>query len=108
MRHRRRADLPRAHPPGLRWGRLFALYLVWYGLGRTWLEALRIDPTSTAPLGVPANIWTAGAAVLLGVGIFVVQGRRHAEPETSVYVPGREPAQEAGDAEPAGTRDDRA
>ncbi len=81
--------------PELRWGRLFALYLVWYGLGRSWLEALRIDPTSTAPLGVPANIWTAGAAVLLGVAIFVVQGRRHAEPETSVYVPGREPAEPA-------------
>ena len=79
--------------PGLRWGRLFALYLVWYGVGRSLLEAVRVDPTSTTPLGIPANIWTAGAAALLGVAIFVVQGRRHAEPETSVYVPGREPAE---------------
>jgi len=80
---------------GLRWGRLFALYLVWYGLGRSWLEALRIDPTSNAPLGVPVNLWTAVGAVLLGVAIFVVQGRRHPEPETSVYVPGREPDEDS-------------
>lgn len=79
---------------GLRWGRMFGLYLIWYGLGRSWLEAIRIDPTSDAPLGVPANIWTSGVAVLLGIAIIVVQGRRHREPEPSVYQPGREPDDE--------------
>jgi prolipoprotein diacylglyceryl transferase len=78
--------------PGLRWGRLFGLYLVWYGLGRSWLESVRIDPSSEAPLGVPINIWTAVGAILLGAGVFVVQGRRHPEPESSVHVPGRGPA----------------
>lgn len=82
---------------GLRWGRAFGLYLVWYGAARVWLEALRIDPTSVTPLGLPANIWGAALAVLLGVGIIVVQGRRHPEPETSVYEPGREPVVEADD-----------
>src|SRR5690606_37406664 len=82
---------------GLRWGRLFGLYLVWYGLGRSWLEAIRIDPTSDAPLGVPANIWTSGIAILLGIAIVVLQGRRHPEAEESVYVPGREPAEEVAD-----------
>src|SRR5690606_7295825 len=90
---------------GLRWGRMFGLYLIWYGLGRSWLEAIRIDPTSDAPLGVPANIWTSGAAIVLGIVIIVVQGRRHPEPEPSVYQPGREPDEdadaEATDAEPA-------
>ncbi len=76
---------------GLRWGRAFGLYLVWYGTARVWLEALRIDPTSVTPLGLPANVWGALAAVALGIGIVVVQGRRHPEPEPSVYVPGREP-----------------
>jgi prolipoprotein diacylglyceryl transferase len=85
--------------PGLRWGRMFGLYLIWYGLGRSWLEAIRIDPTSDAPLGVPANIWTSGIAILLGITIVVVQGRRHSEPEPSVYQPGREPEDEEG-AEP--------
>lgn len=77
---------------GLRWGRAFGLYLVWYGLARVWLELLRIDPTSVTPLGLPANVWGALAAVLLGAGIVVVQGRRHPEPETSVHTAGREPA----------------
>jgi hypothetical protein len=31
--------------------------------------------------------------VLLGLAIFVVQGRRHPESETSVYLPGREPVE---------------
>jgi prolipoprotein diacylglyceryl transferase len=89
----------------LRWGRAFGLYLIWYGLGRSWLEAIRIDPTSDAFLGIPANIWTSFAAIALGVAIFVVQGRRHPEPETSVYLPGRErdadPGQHLDAASPA-------
>ncbi|SKC56358.1 prolipoprotein diacylglyceryl transferase [Krasilnikoviella flava] len=84
-----RADAVGEPGYGLRWGRMFALYLIWYGLGRSWLEALRIDPTSNAWLGVPANIWTSFVAVALGVALFVVRGRMHPEPETSVYVPGR-------------------
>jgi prolipoprotein diacylglyceryl transferase len=102
---RRNAALPAdggTPGPGLRWGRMFGLYLIWYGLGRSWLEAIRIDPTSDAPLGVPANVWTSGAAILLGIAIVVVQGRRHPEPEPSVYQPGREPVDEDADAEDAG------
>jgi len=83
---------------GLRWGRLFALYLVWYGLGRSWLEALRIDPTSNEWLGIPANIWTSLVAIALGVALFVVRGRQPPGPETSVYVPGRSAAATADDA----------
>lgn len=76
----------------LRWGRAFAVYLIWYGLGRSWLEAIRIDPTSDAFLGIPANIWASFVAILLGAVLFVVQSRRHPEPELTVYRPGREPA----------------
>lgn len=75
----------------LRWGRTFGLYLIWYGLGRSWLEAIRIDPTSDAPLGIPANIWASLVAIILGVILFIVQRRRHPEPEESVYRGGREP-----------------
>ena len=83
----------------LRWGRAFAVYLIWYGLGRSWLEAIRIDPTSDAFLGIPANVWASFVAVALGVILFVVQTRRHPEPELSVYSDGRqpEPASEAAD-----------
>lgn len=69
----------------LGWGRTLAIYLIWYGLGRSWLEAIRIDPTSDAPLGIPANIWASFAVILLGTAILVVQGARHPTPEPSPY-----------------------
>ncbi len=75
----------------LRWGRAFGVYLIWYGLGRSWLEAIRIDPTSDTLFGIPANIWASFVAVALGVTLIVVQARRHPEPEPSVYREGREP-----------------
>jgi prolipoprotein diacylglyceryl transferase len=78
----------------LRWGKVWALYMIWYGLGRSWLEAIRIDPTSDAFLDIPANIWASFVAIALGIVLFVVQTRRHPEPEPSIYLPGREPAVE--------------
>ena len=75
----------------LRWGRAFGVYLIWYGLGRSWLEAIRIDPTSDTLLGIPANVWASFVAIALGVALIVVQSRRHPEPETSVYRAGRGP-----------------
>lgn len=75
----------------LRWGRAFGVYLIWYGLGRSWLEAIRIDPSSDAPLGIPANIWASFIVIALGIALIVVQTRRHPEAETSVYRPGRGP-----------------
>ncbi|MGQ2916179.1 prolipoprotein diacylglyceryl transferase, partial [Microbacterium aurantiacum] len=75
----------------LRWGRTFGVYLIWYGLGRSWLEAIRIDPTSDAPLGIPANVWASFIAIALGIILIMVQTRRHPAPETSVYRTGREP-----------------
>jgi prolipoprotein diacylglyceryl transferase len=78
----------------LRWGRAFGVYLIWYGLGRSWLEAIRIDPTSDALWGIPANIWASFVAIALGIALIVVQSRRHPEPEPSVYSAGREPRPE--------------
>lgn len=51
----------RSHPGG-RPGRLFALYVGGYGLGRLWVEALRIDE-ATEILGVRVNIWVSLLAV---------------------------------------------
>lgn len=73
----------------LRWGRVFALYLIWYGIGRSFLESIRIDPSEMF-FGIRTNIWAAWAAVLLGVVLFWLQYRRHPGLETSVYQPGRE------------------
>jgi prolipoprotein diacylglyceryl transferase len=74
----------------LRWGKTFALYLIWYGLGRSYLESIRIDPSEFSFLGIPTNVWAAFAAVVLGVVLFIVQSRRHPGLEPSVYRPGRE------------------
>ncbi|TAM70182.1 MAG: prolipoprotein diacylglyceryl transferase [Microbacteriaceae bacterium] len=73
----------------LRWGKLFALYLIWYGAGRSYLESIRIDPSEYSFLGIPSNVWAAFAAVVLGVIILIVQTRRHPGLEPSVYRPGR-------------------
>lgn len=73
----------------LQWGRLFALYLVWYSAGRIVWESIRIDP-SDIYLGLRTNVWAAIFGVILGIVIFFVQRRRHPGFEPSPYVPGRE------------------
>ncbi|WP_348787903.1 prolipoprotein diacylglyceryl transferase [Leifsonia sp. NPDC080035] len=74
----------------LQWGKVLAVYLIWYGLGRSYLESIRIDPSEFSFLGIPTNVWAAFAAVVLGVVIFIVQSKRHTGLEPSPYVPGRE------------------
>ncbi len=71
----------------LQWGRNFAVYLVWYGIGRIAIETIRLDPSESF-LGVRVNVWGAVATVLMGLLIFVVQGRRHPGLEPSGYRPG--------------------
>jgi hypothetical protein len=73
----------------LQWGKTVSVYLIWYGLGRSYFESIRIDP-SLIFLGVRTNIWAAWAAILIGIIIFIVQSRRHPGLEPSAYVPGRE------------------
>jgi prolipoprotein diacylglyceryl transferase len=57
-------------------GRVFALYLVIYGLGRSWIEALRIDPAHHF-FGLRLNDWTSIVIVLAGVVGYLVSARRH-------------------------------
>jgi prolipoprotein diacylglyceryl transferase len=73
----------------LQWGRLLALYLVWYGIGRAMLETIRLDPAELI-LGVRVNIWGALLAVVLGIILYVRQGYRHPGSEPSAYLPGKE------------------
>ena len=63
-------------------------YLVWYGVGRAWLEALRLDPTELILLGLKANIVTALAAAILGAIIIAIALKRNA---------GRHPASDEPD-----------
>lgn len=73
----------------LRWGKAFAIYLIWYGLGRSFFEAIRVDPSEMF-LGVRSNVWASWAAVVLGIVLFLVQRRRHTGDEPTPYAPGRE------------------
>ncbi len=82
----------------LRWGKLFALYLVYYSAGRFWIEGLRMDPSDVF-FGLRTNQWSAVFAILLGLGIFLYQRRNHVGKEISVYLPGKEPKTE--ESEPA-------
>lgn len=59
----------------LRAGQQFAIYLMWYGLGRIWIENLRIN-YSTTILGVRTNVWTALFAFLIGIILFIVLAKR--------------------------------
>lgn len=71
------------------WGKLFGVYLIWYGLGRSYFETIRVDPSEII-LGVRSNVWGAWLAILVGIVIIVVQTRRHKGLEPSPYRPGAE------------------
>ena len=55
----------------LRAGQQFAMYLMWYGLGRTWIENVRIN-YSTVILGLRTNVWTAIIVFVIGCILFIV------------------------------------
>ncbi len=74
----------------LQWGKIFALYLIWYGAGRIVWETIRVDPSEEF-FGIRTNVWAAIAAVALGVIIYLVQRRRHVGLEPSPYRPNAVP-----------------
>lgn len=74
----------------LRWGKLFAIYIAYYSVGRIWTESLRIDPSQVI-LGLRTNIWSALISIVAAIVIWRLQSRRHPGLETSIYVPGKEP-----------------
>ena len=55
----------------LKAGSLFAVYIMWYSLGRTWIESLRIDYAHEF-LGVRINVWVSMAVFVLGAVSFIV------------------------------------
>lgn len=76
----------------MRWGRAFAAYLIWYGLGRMWIESIRMD-YSEIILGLRSNVLGALVLVLLGIGMLVWFHRQHHDDEASIYLPGRSPTE---------------
>ncbi|WP_407654803.1 prolipoprotein diacylglyceryl transferase [Actinomadura luzonensis] len=94
----------------LRHGRLFALYVAGYTLGRFWIEGLRIDPVGGVDhavffLGLRINQWTS---IVLFVGALVYfWATRNKEGVEVVVSPSAEadPAHAAGQSDPGSTDD---
>jgi prolipoprotein diacylglyceryl transferase len=76
----------------LRWGQMFAAYLITYSIGRAFIESIRIDP-SEYYFGLRTNVWSAIFGIAVGIALFVWSRRRNPGPENSVYLAGREPNQ---------------
>lgn len=83
-----------------RWGMFFGLYLVWYGVGRFFVEGIRVDP-SLVFLGLRSNQIAALLAVIVGIVLILVKRVRHVGLETSVYLPGRSNPRDNEDARTA-------
>jgi prolipoprotein diacylglyceryl transferase len=91
----------------LRPGNVFVLYVGGYGLGRLWVESLRIDEASLV-LGLRVNIWTSLIAIAAAVAVLAVRGlRRRPDDVDGPYVDGHvfrpdggEPSESVGDEHP--------
>jgi prolipoprotein diacylglyceryl transferase len=66
-------------------GRVFWLYVLYYTVGRLWIELLRIDPAEHV-LGLRLNVWTSILVGLTALIFFVVLGRRHPGRETTLLL----------------------
>jgi prolipoprotein diacylglyceryl transferase len=67
-------------------GRVLALYVMAYTLGRGWIEMLRIDDVQLQNvLGLRLNVWTSIVLFIAATIYFVVAGRRHPGREEQLY-----------------------
>ena len=67
----------------LRRGQAFCVYVAGYGVGRLWVESLRVDPASLL-LGVRVNIWVSLLAIAGGLAGYVWCARRRPEDQAAV------------------------
>ena len=81
-------------------GRLFALYVMGYTLGRGWIEHLRSDYAHHF-FGLRLNDWAAIICFLGALAYFLISKRRHPEKETAeeLYWPHFTPYPQDGDLE---------
>ncbi|MGO1508931.1 MAG: prolipoprotein diacylglyceryl transferase [Microbacterium sp.] len=93
------------HRLKLQWGKLFAVYLIWYSAGRIVWESIRIDPSEII-LGLRSNVWASIIGVIVGIVIIIVQTRRHPGVEPSPYMPGRGRKDDGADVESHNELDD--
>ncbi len=85
-------------------GRVFALYVMSYCLGRGFIETLRIDEANHI-LGLRLNVWTSVLLFTGGLVYLLISSRLRPGRDSSLYWPGREPAV-GGQDEPTATAPD--
>jgi prolipoprotein diacylglyceryltransferase len=56
--------------------------MIWYSVGRIWVESIRIDPSEII-LGLRLNVWSAIAGIAVGIAVFYIQRNRHTGLELS-------------------------
>jgi prolipoprotein diacylglyceryl transferase len=59
-------------------GRLLAVYVIGYGVGRLWVELLRIDPAGHL-FGVRVNVWVSLLAIVAG-SVALLRPRKRSAP----------------------------
>jgi phosphatidylglycerol---prolipoprotein diacylglyceryl transferase len=69
-------------------GRAFAVYVMGYTLGRTWIELMRTDDASHV-LGVRINVWVS-ILVFLGAAVYFVLARSRGEREDPASLRGKD------------------
>ncbi len=74
----------------LRNGRALAVYLVYYSIGRAFIESIRIDQSEYF-LGLRTNVWSAIITIVIGLVLLVWLRRSRPGTEQSLYLPGRQP-----------------
>ncbi|CAM3507437.1 prolipoprotein diacylglyceryl transferase [Nocardioides dubius] len=80
-------------------GRMVALYVMAYTLGRGWIESLRIDSVQLDDVaGLRWNVWTSIILFALALAWFAYSSRRFPGREAQVYREGRGPGTESADA----------
>lgn len=68
-------------------GRVVALYIIVYTVGRAWIEMLRIDSVELDDVGgLRFNVWTSAVLFVAALVWFVVSARRRPGREAQVYV----------------------
>ena len=68
----------------LRRGKMFAVYLIYYSIGRIWVENLRIDPSEIL-FGLRINVWSGILGIIAGIAIIYLSSRKSPEPDESPY-----------------------
>ncbi|MCR6491886.1 prolipoprotein diacylglyceryl transferase [Cellulomonas sp. P24] len=86
----------------LRGGRLFALYVAAYTVGRSWVEALRIDHANHF-LGLRLNDWTSLIVFLAAVAFLVLRRPRPGDPIEPELLPVGRGRAVTADTEPTDT-----